>query len=191
MDTEQINHGDAVPVTEENEKPIETTLELASPKQPRKKKQLREKQFSNALVIRRETGEKILVPMQGEDNRAQNRIVASMVRDLVKHNIDLYKQSGEALKPKELADLATAAKLAAELSYDAYKRDEDAPAGASNHPDSPVAPLLNGMQALGRGMMQGALETPKGISALMAELDALGKKKAEPKKAEKGTVTIE
>lgn len=186
MTTEPIGKDDAISVSEnENqEKPIEASLTLAKPKKPRKK-QATEKMFSNALVVRRENGQKLLVPVSGSDNKAANQIMASMVRDLVKQNIDLYKESGMALKPKELADLATAAKLAAELSYDAYIKDDDGVPSSANHPpaDGPVSGLITGMRALGRGMMEGAIESPKGISSLMAELDALGKKGA--KKAEK------
>lgn len=145
------------------------------------KKQMSEKEFSNALVVRRETGEKVLVPMEAADNRHANMVVASMVRDLVKSNIDLYKASGEALKPKELADIATAAKLAAELSYRAYEPDASEADTALKAPAGTVSGLVAGMQAIGKGMADGFAEKPQGFAAIMQSLDELGKKKAPPK----------
>ena len=173
-----------VDVSAEAEQPIEATLALRPPQKPRQKKQMREKHFANALVVRRDTGEKVLVPLEAKDNRHANMVVASMVRDIVKHNIDLYKASGEALRPKELADLAMAAKLAAELSYRAYEPDasEKNEDGSIKAPAGAVSGLVAGMQAIGKGMADGFAEKPQGFAAIMQELDALGKKKAsEPK----------
>ena len=174
---------EAVDISSEVETTVEATLALRPAPKPRVKKQMREKHFSNALVIRRETGDKVLVPLEAKDNRHANMVVASMVRELVKTNIDLYKASGEALKPKELADLATAAKLAAELSYRAYEPDagemnED---GLLKAPTVAVSGLISGMQAIGKGMADGFAEKPQGFAAIMQSLDELGKKKPAPK----------
>ena len=186
MDDEQQPVGEIADVdfsSEEAETTVEASLALRPAPKPRTKKQVREKHFSNALVVRRETGEKILVPLEAKDNRHANMVVASMMRELVKTNIDIYKASGEALKPKELADLATAAKLAAELSYRAYEPDagelnED---GSLKAPTGAVSGLITGMQAIGKGMADGFAEKPQGFAAIMQSLDELGKKKGTAK----------
>ena len=174
---------DAVDISIDAEPAIEATLALRPVPKPRVKKQMREKHFSNALVIRRETGDKVLVPLEAKDNRHANMVVASMMRELVKTNIDIYKASGEALKPKELADLATAAKLAAELSYRAYEPNEGEmnEDGSLKAPTGAVSGLITGMQAIGKGMADGFSEKPQGFAAIMQSLDELGKKKASPK----------
>lgn len=174
---------EVVDISNEVDADVCATLALRPPVKVRVKKQMREKYFSNALVIRRETGEKILVPLEAKDNRHANMVVASMMRELVKTNIDIYKASGEALKPKELADLATAAKLAAELSYKAYEPDasELGEDGQLKAPSGQVSGLITGMQAIGKGMADGFAEKPQGFAAIMQSLDDLGKKKAAPK----------
>ena len=174
---------EAVDISSEVEPCVEATLALRPAPKPRVKKQMREKHFSNALVIRRETGEKVLVPLEAKDNRHANMVVASMMRELVKTNIDIYKASGEALKPKDLADLATAAKLAADLSYRAYEPNEGEmnEDGSLKAPTGAVSGLITGMQAIGKGMADGFAEKPQGFAAIMQSLDELGKKKAAPK----------
>jgi len=174
---------DAIDISTELDGRVEGALELRPPPKVRVKKQMREKHFSNALIIRRETGDKVLVPLEAKDNRHANMVVASMMRELVKTNIDLYKQSGEPLKPKELADLAAAAKLVAELSYRAYEPDasELGPDGQARPPTGAVSGLITGMQAIGRGMADTFVDKPQGFAAIMQSLDALGKKTAMPK----------
>lgn len=174
---------DAIDISTETMDRGEGALELRPPPKVRVKKQMREKKFSNALIIRRENGEKVLVPLEAKDNRHANMVVASMLRELVKNNIDLHKASRDPLKPRELADLATAAKLAAELSYRAYEPDasELGPDGQARPPTGAVSGLITGMQAIGRGMADGFVEKPQGFAAIMQSLDELGKKTATPK----------
>jgi len=174
---------DAIDISTEAEGRGEGALELRPPPKVRVKKQMREKHFSNALIIRRETGDKVLVPLEAKDNRHANMVVAAMVRELVKSNIDLYKKSNEPLKPKELVDVVTAAKLAAELSYGAYdfNPSELGPDGKARPPTGSVSGLITGMQAIGKGMADGFAEKPQGFAAIMQSLDALAKKTPMPK----------
>jgi hypothetical protein len=154
-----------VPAIESGET-FEASLALAQPKKPTVKRTIREKKFANSIVVRRGNGDKVLVPLDGNDNKRANMLVVAMARDLVKTQMDLYKASSEPLRPKELADVVGAVKTLTEASEKAYGEVSPEGTGAAASPN-----LIAGMQAVGKGMMEG------GMSAIMKELDALGKKR--------------
>ncbi len=69
-------------------------------------------------------GEEIVVAGNKGENDVLNMVVAAQMRNMLQENIKRYKESGQTLTPKELKELAEAARNIAEFSGEIYKGAE-------------------------------------------------------------------
>jgi hypothetical protein len=76
----------------------------------------------SCIEIKTPDGEVMLVPISAEDNITSNKILASKMRRLIEDNMKSY--SGKIMTPKELKELAEAARSVAEFSGEVYKQGE-------------------------------------------------------------------
>lgn len=87
----------------------------------------------DALAIRRLTpnaiavvidGEEIFVPSNRFENAIRNQLLSAQMRDIMQNQIKKYKDSEATMSPKELADLAKAARDIASFSTEVYAVNE-------------------------------------------------------------------
>lgn len=128
-----------------------------SPPPPKKRKQ-HEKQFTDAVVVRRMDKRELLVPLTAEGARNANLITAELARDLVEKAIQSHLDKETSPTPKELSDLTAAAKNVAEMAMKAH--------GAPANP-SP-APAGSSLTAI---YHSGDTKTPEDFMALVQRLD--------------------
>ena len=72
-----------------------------------------------SIEVKNKDGSIVAVPLTAEDNSNANKILASQVRNLIQKTIEKYNEA--TLTPKELKDLASAAKELADFSGEVYK----------------------------------------------------------------------
>jgi hypothetical protein len=129
-----------------------------SPPPPPKKRKQHEKEFTDAVVVRRIDKSELLVPLTAEGARNANLITAEMARDLVEKTIQIHMDKDTPPTPKELADLTAAAKNVAEMAMKAH--------GAAANPSA--APEGSSLTAI---YHSGDTKTPTDFLALVARLD--------------------
>lgn len=74
------------------------------------------------IEITNKDGTTTLVPVSKEDNARANKVLASQIRALIQANIASYQ--GKIMLPKELKEIADAAKTIADFSGEVYKDNE-------------------------------------------------------------------
>jgi hypothetical protein len=90
------------------------------------------------IEIKNADGTTTMVPISSEDNSRSNKILASQVRTLLQENIKSY--SGKIMTPKELKELAEAAKSVAEFSGEVYKSGDTMDDGKTTKKAGAVQP---------------------------------------------------
>jgi lipopolysaccharide export LptBFGC system permease protein LptF len=82
--------------------------------------------IGNSVSIQLADGSTVLVPVDRQGNRIANMVVAAEVRHLLQNSIKTYRDKDMLPTPKDLKDLAEAAKSLSQFSGEIYKED-DAP----------------------------------------------------------------
>src|SRR5258708_7500375 len=99
-----------------------------------------------SIEVTNKDGSVVAVPLTAEDNSNANKILASQVRNLIQKTIEKYNEA--TLTPKELKDLASAAKELADFSGEVYKSGElgtipgEKPVDKTSEPDVSFDKLL-------------------------------------------------
>lgn len=109
-------------------------------------------------------GSEIRVASNKDENAVMNMIVVSQMRNLIQENIKKYKEQDIQLTPKELKELADAAKSIADFSLNVYKdaeplKDRDAK-GVKKDPTDVNAISFDAIATV---------ETPAGVQAAGTE----------------------
>ncbi len=72
-------------------------------------------------------GSELRVPADRAENSVMNMILASQMRNLIQEQIKKYKDADATMSPKELNDLASAARNTAAFSSDVYAGIQELP----------------------------------------------------------------
>ncbi len=92
--------------------------------------------------------ETIVVPSDKAGNRVANMILAAKIRALIEGSITTYKEKDMLPTPKDLKDLAEAAKSLHAFSGEVYKEDDAPLAQPKKIERGPVEPEVNFDDAL-------------------------------------------
>lgn len=69
-------------------------------------------------------GGSFLVPLGAAENKIANQVLASQMRHMIQEHIKVFRDKDTTLTPKELRDLAEAAKSVAQFSGEVYVGNE-------------------------------------------------------------------
>lgn len=69
-------------------------------------------------------GNTLIVPFDKNENANANKILAAQLRQTLQIALKAYKDGEQTLTPKEINDLATAAKTISQMSKDVYETSE-------------------------------------------------------------------
>lgn len=83
--------------------------------------------IGNSVDIKLPDGGVVIVPAERSGNRVANMILAAQIRNLIQESIKSYKDKEMLASPKDLKDLAEAAKSLHQFSGEVYKEDEPMP----------------------------------------------------------------
>jgi len=77
-----------------------------------------------SVTIKTSATESVIVPSEKAGNRVANMILAAKIRALIESSITTYKDKDMLPTPKDLKDLAEAAKSLHQFSGEVYKEDD-------------------------------------------------------------------
>ncbi len=80
--------------------------------------------IGNSVDIKMPGGATIIVPSDKSGNRVANMILAAQIRAMIQKNLKRYDDQDMLATPKDLKDLAEAAKSLHQFSGDVYKEDD-------------------------------------------------------------------
>ena len=80
--------------------------------------------IGNSVDIKMPGGETIIVPSDKSGNRVANMILAAQIRAMIQKNLKKYDDQDMLATPKDLKDLAEAAKSLHQFSGDVYKEED-------------------------------------------------------------------
>jgi hypothetical protein len=83
--------------------------------------------IGSSVDIKMPDGGIVIVPSERSGNRVANMILAAQIRHLIQESIKSYKDKDMLATPKDLKDLAEAAKSLHQFSGEVYKEDEPMP----------------------------------------------------------------
>lgn len=72
-----------------------------------------------SILVKKDDGTTIMVPLGEDENKIANQILASEMRSVIQTTMERYKSA--TLTPKELKELAEACRNVAEFSAEVYK----------------------------------------------------------------------
>lgn len=99
--------------------------------------------IGNSIDIKLPDGGLVIVPSEKSGNRAANMILAAQIRHLIQDSIKTYKDKEMLPTPKDLKDLAEAAKSLHQFSGEVYKEDEPLPTAPKRVKDTPKEDDIN------------------------------------------------
>ncbi len=96
-----------------------------------------------SIEVKQPDGSLISVPVSAEDNTKANKIMASKMRSMFESTMKKYQDAEQTLTPKELKEMADAARAIAEFSGEIYKsgdviQEEDGPSVKQAEPSSEI-----------------------------------------------------
>jgi hypothetical protein len=80
--------------------------------------------IGNSVSVTLDDGTIVLIPADKNGNRIANMVVAAEVRHIIQKSIKTYRDKDMLPTPKDLKDLAEAAKSLANFSGEIYKEDD-------------------------------------------------------------------
>lgn len=80
--------------------------------------------IGTSIDIKLPDGAVVIVPSEKSGNRAANMILAAQLRHLIQNSIKTYREKDMLATPKDLKDLAEAAKSLHQFSGDVYREDD-------------------------------------------------------------------
>lgn len=83
--------------------------------------------IGNAISVQEADGKTLIIPSDKSGNRVANMILAAQIRTLIQTSITTYKEKDMLPTPKDLKDLAEAAKSLHQFSGEVYKEDDGTP----------------------------------------------------------------
>lgn len=83
--------------------------------------------IGSSVDIKLPDGGVVIVPTERSGNRVANMILAAQIRHLIQDSIKTYKDKEMLPTPKDLKDLAEAAKSLHQFSGEVYKEDDPLP----------------------------------------------------------------
>lgn len=98
-----------------------------------------------SIEVKQVDGTILNVPVGQEDNATANKILITQVRSMVTDAIKTYREKGAVLTPKDLRELAGAARDVADSSNEIYKQgDLPDPSGQPNEKKlEPLADIID------------------------------------------------
>lgn len=96
----------------------------------------------DSIEIKNSDGSTTMVPVSAEDNATANKILASQMRNLIQKSIVKFGDLA-LMTPKELKELAEAARNVAELSGEVYKSGESIGDGNEKTIEPAVTDILD------------------------------------------------
>jgi hypothetical protein len=162
----------------------ETPATLSLPA-PRRHKTCARRRYVRTLTIKLDTGDKILVPIDGSANRAANQILVAKLRETLESQLKKIEDSGRALDTAEIKDLMVAMTRLVALTDGAYAADAEKP----THSDAASSEIgrmaVSMVKSVAEGLATGA---GKDLNARLKLIESLGRKE---KTAEAIDVIIE
>jgi len=83
--------------------------------------------IGNSISVTESNGDTLIIPSDKAGNRVANMILAAQIRSLIQGSIKTYKEKEMLPTPKDLKDLAEAAKSLNQFSGEVYKDDDGTP----------------------------------------------------------------
>ncbi len=80
--------------------------------------------IGDSISVTESNGDVLIIPSDRSGNRVANMILAAQIRSLIQGSIKTYKEKEMLPTPKDLKDLAEAAKSLNQFSGEVYKDDE-------------------------------------------------------------------
>jgi hypothetical protein len=162
----------------------ETPATLSLPA-PRRHKTCARRRYVRTLTIKLDTGDKILVPIDGVANRAANQILVAKLRETLETQLKKIENSGRTLDTAEIKDLMVAMTRLVALTDAAYAADAEKP----THSDAATSEIgrmaVSMVKSVAEGLATGA---GKDLNARLKLIESLGRKE---KTAEAIDVIIE
>ena len=162
----------------------ETPATLSLPA-PRRHKTCARRRYVRTLTIKLDTGDNILVPIDGSANRAANQILVAKLRETLESQLKKIEDSGRALDTAEIKDLMVAMTRLVALTDGAYAADAEKP----THSDAASSEIgrmaVSMVKSVAEGLATGA---GKDLNARLKLIESLGRKE---KTAEAIDVIIE
>src|SRR5690349_1186230 len=81
--------------------------------------------IGDSVDIKMPDGDSVIVPTEKSGNRVANMILAAQIRHMIQNSIKTYKDKDMLPTPKDLKDLAEAAKSLHQFSGEVYKEIEE------------------------------------------------------------------
>jgi len=113
-------------VTSGERDPLPKNLALPAPQKPKMLRRLNRRRYVEVITIRDGVGKGARlshVAASAKDNRLENIIVASKLRNLIEKQVDLYLDgtiTGEKLTPKDLLETSQALEKVTQVTYRAH-----------------------------------------------------------------------
>lgn len=83
--------------------------------------------IGNSISVTESNGDELIIPSDQAGNRVANMIMAAQIRALIQRSMKTYKEKDMLPTPKDLKDLAEAAKSLNQFSGEVYKEDGGSP----------------------------------------------------------------
>src|SRR6478736_5785099 len=83
--------------------------------------------IGNQIAVKESNGDTLIIPSDKAGNRVANMILAAQIRSLIQGYIKTYKEKDMLPTPKDLKDLAEAAKSLHNFSGEVYREDDGSP----------------------------------------------------------------
>lgn len=96
--------------------------------------------IGNSIDIKLPDGGVVIVPSEKSGNRAANMILAAQIRHLIQDSIATYKDKDMLPTPKDLKDLAEAAKSLHQFSGAVYTEEDPPPSIPKTIKEAAAAP---------------------------------------------------
>ena len=140
---------------------------------PRRHKTCARRRYVRTLTIKLDTGDKILVPIDGVANRAANQILVAKLRETLETQLKKIENSGRTLDTAEIKDLMVAMTRLVALTDAAYAADVEKP----THSDAASSEIgrmaVSMVESAAKGLAAGA---SKGLAERLKLIEDLGKK---------------
>ena len=140
---------------------------------PRRHKTCARRRYVRTLTIKLDTGDKILVPVDGLANRAANQILVAKLRETLESQLKKIENSGRTLDTAEIKDLMVAMTRLVALTDGAYAGDAEKP----THSDAASSEIgrmaVSMVESAATGLAAGA---SKGLAERLKLIEDLGRK---------------
>lgn len=100
---------------------------MGKEKAPKVQKGAIEDLLGNAISVPQANGELLIIPGDKAANKIANMIMAAKIRSLIESSVRTYKEKDMLPTPKDLKDLAEAAKSLNSMTGELYKEDGETP----------------------------------------------------------------